>query len=101
MLNNLSPILDGYEFQNSGCYYFTDDTNSDKKRRIDMEIPPQLKCKNKFYNSDAHYVKMVSNCDGNYHASKIANLKDLISYIKTPAQQNINSMQFKPNLERM
>ena len=100
LLNKLSPIIDGYEFQNSGCYYFTDETNADKKHRIDMDIPAQLKSKNKFYNSDAHYIGTISCSEGNFHNSKIENLDDLISYIKTPANQNINIMQFKQNRER-
>lgn len=80
----LYPVLDGYEFQSRGHYYFTDETNINEARRRNRPIPPELQNKNKFYNSDAHGINGVAIGKGNFHDKKIENLNDLISYIKTP-----------------
>ena len=86
VLKPLFSLLDGYEFQNYGHYYFTDETNLDKKRRNDREVPPELKDKKKFYNSDAHSLRSVSFSEGNFHNFPITNLGDLIKWIKTPRE---------------
>lgn len=78
----LFEIVDGYEFQNSGHYFFTDVSNKDKKNKWNREIPQELKGKKKFYNSDAHALMCVNNTDGNFHNQKIENVADLIKYIK-------------------
>ena len=84
VLEPLYPLLDGFEFQNYGTYYFSDKTNLGCPRRIKRKIPRELQGKNKFYNSDAHSPMSVGKSEGNYHAQKIENLSDLIKYIKTP-----------------
>lgn len=86
VLMPLYPLLDGYEFQNSGYYYFKDETNINE-RCWDRPVPPELLNKNKFYNSDAHSVKFISRGKSNFHTSSIANLEDLIKHIKTPQKQ--------------
>lgn len=88
VLKPLYPLLDGYEFQNHGHYYFTDETNISEPRRRNRPVPSELQNKNKFYNSDAHSIQgvtLVGRC--NFHDSKIENLDDLIKYIKTPQKQ--------------
>ena len=40
--------------------------------------------KKKFYNSDAHILKQISNAEGNFHSTKICTLDDLIKFIKSP-----------------
>lgn len=88
VLKPLYPLLDGYEFQNSGHYYFTDETNIKEMRRNIRPVPPELQQKNKFYNSDAHYTGRVASVGrGNVHNWEIKTLDDLIKYIKTPQQQ--------------
>lgn len=84
VLKPLYPLLDGFEFQNYGTYYFTDETNRNQKRRWDRTVPKQLEGKNRFYNSDAHYEQKVDVSEGNFYSRKIENLSDLIDYIKTP-----------------
>ena len=84
VLEPLYPLLDGFEFQNYGTYYFTDETNCHCERRMKRKIPRELKGKNKFYNSDAHSPMSVGRSEGNYHTQRIENLSDLIKYIKTP-----------------
>ena len=91
VLKKLYPILDGYEFQNGNTYYFTDATNQNEEQRWDREIPDELKTKKKFYNSDAHSIRSITQSEGNFHTLKICNLDDLISYIKSPHGENINS----------
>lgn len=87
VLNPLYPLLDGYEFQNSGHYYFTDETNVNEAARSIRPVPPELQNKNKFYNSDAHSVRSVGLAGpGNFHSSPITTLDDLIRYIKTPGR---------------
>lgn len=88
ILKPLYPLLDGYEFQNRGHYYFTDKTNINEPRRRNRPVPAELQDKNKFYNSDAHSIHGVGLAGrGNLHNSKIENLADLIAYIKTPQKQ--------------
>lgn len=93
VLKPLYPLLDGYEFQNWGCYYFTDKTNQDKKRRIDRPVPAELRNKNRFYNSDAHSVRALTRSEGNFHSVPINSLEDLISWIKTPQSNQIHTLQ--------
>ena len=78
----LFEIVDGYEFQNSGHYFFTDNSNKDVKTKWNREVPDELKCKKKFYNSDAHSLRCVNNTDGNFHTQKIENEADIINFIK-------------------
>lgn len=85
--DKLFKIIDGYEFQNSGQYLFSDETHKNKR---DREIPAELKGKRKFYNSDAHALCFVSRTDGNFHISNIDTVEDLIDFIKTP--QNFNNI---------
>ena len=81
----LYPVLDGYEFQNRGIYYFTDETNKDVPNCSPRPVPPELQPKNKFHNSDAHMVHDVSSVGrGNFHDWKIKTVDDVIRYIKTP-----------------
>lgn len=88
ILKPLYPLLDGYEFQNRGNYYFTDETNIDEPCYQNRPVPHELQNKNKFYNSDAHRIRGVELVGrGNLHNSKIENLEDLITYIKTPQRQ--------------
>ena len=82
-----SDYSDGYEFQNSGQYLFSDETHKNKR---DREIPAELKGKRKFYNSDVHALCFVSRTDGNFHISNIDTVEDLIDFIKTP--QNFNNI---------
>jgi len=89
VLKPLYPLLDGYEFQNSRHYYFTDQTNQDKKNRSDRKIPPEFEGKKKFYNSDAHSLRSISASEGNVHANPIKTLEDLIKWVKTPEQEKI------------
>ena len=84
VLNSLYSVLDGYEFQNHGHYYFTDETNIADVRHRNRPVPPELENKNKFYNSDAHRTKEVLIGKSNFHNNKITTLNDLILYIKTP-----------------
>lgn len=93
VLEPLYPLLDGYEFQNYGNYYFTDETNIDKKRRSEREVPYELKNKKKFYNSDAHSLRAVSFSEGNIHTSPITNLNELIKWIKMPQNDYIRTLQ--------
>lgn len=86
VLKPLYPLLDGYEFQNRGAYYFTDATNQNQKRRWDRPVPPELLHKKKFYNSDAHSSKSISLSEGNFHLEKITTLEELIAWIKSPKQ---------------
>lgn len=97
VLKPLYPLLDGFEFQNNGTYYFSDDTNFGCPRRIRRKIPRELRGKNKFYNSDAHSPMSVSRSEGNYHTQKIENLDDLIHYIKTPHIRSFVSEKFISN----
>lgn len=94
VLKPLYPLLDGFEFQNNGTFYFSDDTNFGCPRRIRRKIPRELKGKNKFYNSDAHSPMSVSRSEGNYHTQKIENLDDLIKYVKTPRHINFVNEKF-------
>ena len=72
ILKPLYPLLDGYEFQNRGHYYFTDQTNINEPRRQNRLVPPELQGKNKFYNSDAHRIRGVGLVGrSNLHNSKI------------------------------
>ena len=87
VLKPLYPVLDGYEFQNHGHYYFTDETNVNEIRRRNRPIPQELQNKNKFYNSDAHRVKSVAIGKSNFHDKGIETLTDLIAYIKTPQKE--------------
>lgn len=87
VMEPLYPILDGFEFQNKRCYFFTDKTNINKKPRCNRPIPIELINKNKFYNSDAHCIKDVAVNNGNFHDNEIKTLDDLINYIKTPQKQ--------------
>lgn len=88
VLKLLYPLLDGYEFQNGGHYYFTDETNINEMRGHIRTVPPELQQKNKFYNSDAHSVRQVAMVGhGNFHDCEIKTLNDLIKYIKTPKRQ--------------
>lgn len=84
ILKPLYPLLDGFEIQNYGTYYFTDESNRNQWRRMERLVPFELKGKNKFYNSDAHSPRTVCESEGNFHTQKIENLSDLIKYIKTP-----------------
>lgn len=79
----LFEIVDGYEFQNSGQYFFTDASNKDRPNKWNRDVPPELKGKKKFYNSDAHALIYVNRTDGNFHNQKIENVADLIKYIKS------------------
>lgn len=88
-LTQIYEIIDGYEFQNGNRYRFTDETNIDKKLRWDRAIPDELKLKNKFYNSDAHNLSSVTKSEANFHSLPITSIDDLISYIKTPQQNNL------------
>ena len=97
VLKPLYPLLDGFEFQNNGTYYFSDDTNFGCPRRIRRKIPRELRGKNKFYNSDAHSPMSVNRSEGNYHTQKIENLDDLIHYIKTPHTRSLVSEKFISN----
>ncbi|MBO4285121.1 MAG: PHP domain-containing protein [Alphaproteobacteria bacterium] len=97
VLKPLYPLLDGYEFQNYGSYYFTDETNQNQKRRANRPVPPELCGKNRFYNSDAHSIRSVGFCEGNVHSSEIETLDDLIVYIKTPQEQNIQTLSRMSN----
>lgn len=83
VLKPLYPVLDGYEFQNHGHYYFTDETNVNEICRRNRPIPSELQNKNKFYNSDAHRIRDVVLGKRNFHDKEIKNLNDLILYIKT------------------
>ncbi|MBD5391508.1 hypothetical protein HDR66_01730 [bacterium] len=88
VLKLLYPVLDGYEFQNSGRYYFTDETNIKEMQHNIRPVPPELQNKNKFYNSDAHSVRRVTAVGrGNFHDVEIKTLNDLVGYIKTPQRQ--------------
>ena len=97
ILKPLYPLLDGYEFQNYGTYYFTDESNLNQKRRMDRFVPDELKDKNKFYNSDAHSPRTVCESEGNFHTQKIENLSDLIKYIKTPQNFCFSNAKFIQN----
>lgn len=94
ILKPLYPLLDGFEFQNYGTYYFTDQTNLACPRRMKRKIPRELKGKNKFYNSDAHSPMSVGRSEGNYHVQKITDLSDLIKYIKTPQNTQFINEKF-------
>lgn len=87
VLKSLYPVLDGYEFQNHGHYYFTDKTNVNEIRRANRPIPPELQNKNKFYNSDAHRVRSATLGKSNFHDNEIKTLTDLIAYIKKPQKE--------------
>lgn len=94
----LFSLVDGYEFQNGRSYFFTDDTNSDKKTRYYREIPQGLRDKKKFYNSDAHSVRQITSNDGNFHKTEIKTIEDLIGFIKEPTDLNlIKNMKFSKN----
>ena len=88
--DKLFEIIDGYEFQNSGRYLFSDEIH---KNKTDREIPEELQGKRKFYNSDAHALCFVSRTDGNFHEKTISTIEDLISFIKTP--QNPSNILLK------
>ena len=85
--DKLFELIDGYEFQNSGHYLFSDETH---KNKTDREIPAELQGKRKFYNSDAHALRCVGRTDGNFHENTIHMVEDLIDFIKTP--QNTQSI---------
>ena len=80
----LFALVDGYEFQNSGRYFFSDYSNADKTNKWDREVPAELQHKKKFYNSDAHTLRAVNITDGNFHIEDINTVKDVISFIKSP-----------------
>lgn len=83
VLEPLYPVLDGYEFQNRGCYYFKDSTVTTRHCWA-RPIPPELANKNKFCNSDAHSLRSVLKGNGNFHTTTIKTLSELITYIKQP-----------------
>ena len=82
-------VIDGYEFQNSGRYFFSDSSNLNKTNKWDREVPKELKNKKKFFNSDAHTLKQVSITDGNFHTNTIRTVEDVISFIKSPADNHL------------
>ncbi len=98
VLKPLYPLLDGYEFQNYGHYYFTDETNKDFNRRNDRPVPLELRTKKKFYNSDAHSLRSVGFSQGNFHNSKIETIEDLICYVKE--KQDMDMFVLKKDKER-
>ena len=93
----LFSFIDGYEFQNSNIYYFSDSSNLNQTNKWNREVPIELKKKKKFYNSDAHSLIQVNKTDGNLHHFPIRNLEELINFIKTPTRSNqhINNQVFQ------
>ena len=87
VLKPLYEIVDGYEFQNGRTYYFSDETIKGKKH-WEREVPPELKAKKKFYNSDAHSISAINRSEGNFHSEKITTMEELIKFIKTPQNSN-------------
>jgi len=85
----LFALVDGYEFQNSGRYFFSDYSNADKTNKWDREVPAELQHKKKFYNSDAHTLRQVSITDGNFHTDTIHTVEDLISFVKSPSNHHL------------
>lgn len=93
ILQQLFALVDGYEFQNSGRYLFSDSSNADKENKWDREVPQELKHKKKFYNSDAHTLRAVNITDGNFHTEDINTVKDVISFIKSPINHQLMILQ--------